>query len=94
VVSFGKVHFETFQGLQFTAPCAMSVVFWGVLEKHGHGFMDKWITGHGKYPFWEADAEYIDTEGSKGNFPCCALLACQVRATFASDSRMGRAHPA
>jgi hypothetical protein len=28
------------------------------------------------------------TEGSKTNIPCCALLARQVRATFASDSRM------
>jgi hypothetical protein len=27
------------------------------------------------------------TEGSKSNIPCCALLAWQVRATFASDSQ-------
>jgi hypothetical protein len=28
------------------------------------------------------------TERSKRNIPCCALLVRQVRATFASDSRM------
>jgi hypothetical protein len=32
-----------------------------------------------------------DTEGSKTNIPCGVLLARQVRATFASDSRMTRA---
>jgi hypothetical protein len=31
------------------------------------------------------------TKGSKRNIPCCALLARQVHATFASDSRMWRA---
>jgi hypothetical protein len=31
------------------------------------------------------------TEGSKSNILCCALLAQQVHATFASDSRMWRA---
>jgi hypothetical protein len=34
------------------------------------------------------------TEGSKSNIPCCALLVRQVRATFASDSWMWRAHQA
>jgi hypothetical protein len=29
-----------------------------------------------------------DTEGSKSNILCCAFLVRQVRATFASDSRM------
>jgi hypothetical protein len=29
-------------------------------------------------------------DGSKCNIPCCALLARQVNATFASDSRMTR----
>jgi hypothetical protein len=36
----------------------------------------------------------LHTQGSKGNIPCCALLVRQVRTTFASDSRMWRAHPA
>jgi hypothetical protein len=40
------------------------------------------------------DVDNADTEGSKSNIPCCALLSArQVRATFASDSRMWRAHP-
>jgi hypothetical protein len=30
-------------------------------------------------------------EGSKSNIPCCALLARQMHATFASDSQMWRA---
>jgi hypothetical protein len=34
------------------------------------------------------------TEGSKGNIRCCALLAWQVHATFASDLRMWRASAA
>jgi hypothetical protein len=34
------------------------------------------------------------TQGSKSNIPCCALLPRQVRATFASDSRMWRVNPA
>jgi hypothetical protein len=38
--------------------------------------------------FW-----WQDTEESKSNIPCYALLARQVPATFASDSRMWRAHP-
>jgi hypothetical protein len=35
----------------------------------------------------------LHTEGSKSNIPCCTFPAPQVRATFASDSRMWRAHP-
>jgi hypothetical protein len=35
--------------------------------------------------------KYITVE-SNSNIPCCELLAQQVRATFASDSRMWRAH--
>jgi hypothetical protein len=33
---------------------------------------------------------YTNRGGSKSNIPCCALLVLQVRATFASDSRIRR----
>jgi hypothetical protein len=37
---------------------------------------------------------YSKYRGVQNNITCCELFARQVRATFASDSRMWRAHPA